>query len=79
MGFIHWISLRVSADRRQHAVQRLQGNGRVRDDKPADKVVQYLFAQISQGGPTERRAWIKLAEYLLQQESSRASTDLTRP
>lgn len=69
MGFLHWMGPRVWVDRWQHTIRQPQRDGRVRDDKPADKVVQYLFSQISQGGPLERRAWIRLADYLVQQGS----------
>lgn len=50
MGLFQWIGGRVSADTRQPTVERPPAEGRVRDDKPADKVVQQLFIQISQGG-----------------------------
>jgi hypothetical protein len=72
MGFFHFKASRESA------VQRQQHAGRVRDDKPADKIVQKLFIEIRRRGPMERRAWIKLAEYLARQGSARPA-DLMRP
>lgn len=78
MGLFRWIGGRVSADRPQLAVQR-PAEGRVRDDKPADEMVQHLFTEIGHGGQTERRAWSSLAKYLASQGSSVRPTDLMRP
>jgi hypothetical protein len=78
-GFFQWLGRRVSADRQQPPVLRPRADGRVRDNKPADEVVQDLFSQISQGGQTERRAWSKLAKYLARPMSSAPPIDLIRP
>ena len=77
MGFFHWIGSRVSGYGRREVARQLQSDGRVPDDKPADKVVRHLFVQISQGEPRERRAWIKLAKYLARQGTARPA-DLMR-
>lgn len=63
MGLFHWIDRLVWADKRRHSASRQASKG-ARDDAPADEVVQQLFKEIRQGGPSERRAWISLAEYL---------------
>lgn len=61
MNFLHWLGSQWRYAVRPH--------GRVRDDEPADEVVQSLFGQIRQGGPTARGAWVELAEYFAQQKS----------
>jgi len=47
MGLFQWIAVRVSADRH---VAYPQVGGQLRDNKPADQVVQRLFTQIGRGG-----------------------------
>lgn len=69
MRFFRWINLRASDDRQDGS--RSQPKMRGRDDQPADSIVQQLFVQISQGGSPERKAWIKLAQYLGRQGSAR--------
>jgi hypothetical protein len=76
MSLFHWIGERISSTTRRHPSQRTHSGKLMRDDKPADEIVQKLFRQISCGGQMERRAWIMLAEYFASRRSPVRPDDL---